>query len=909
MSILGRETELAELNGCLDDAERGIGASLLLLGEPGVGKTALLRAAVVTARERGFGIVAGAGIEGDGDFGFAALARLFPDLFESFEGSGRRENGGFGRTATDLANFLEDMFPERPVLLAIDDAQWLDHSSAETLRILAGSLLGERVAMLVTARVGVASAFDSLDSRLLQGLPREVARDLLGHDFDARSEDELDRVLAATGGNPMALLSLRGESGWFDVDGTIALPARLDRALAAPFINLGTRDRATVVRVALAGPVVASIPDAADDLESASRCGLVNTGAVLRHPLIRSAVLARCSRDEVTHQHEVLAAAFDELGRTLPHDTSWLDRAAHHRALACVAPDSAVADELFASSQRARARGAFVEAGRLAERAVALHRDPLARDKMLAQAASNAWLGSDLERTSQLLLQGAGLEHLDAEAHAQWAIVRVQAAMWVDGPVVAREDLASVAELVSNDRPDLAIVMFFTATVAATLEPNAAAALALAERADALGSGSGALGFLADLGMGAALIVNGRSTEAELRLAPLDGLALELLEAPAQELEQLFLVLGTYDMIRERWADGLKILLSTSARARRKGSLTEAHAAGNGAAGIMWRRGDWARAYALMAAEEISPLPAARCLHLAQQCLLEAGMGFDDSCIEHAAAAIALGEPRSMGLAVHVAHWGLGLLGLGRGDYETAVRELHAAGAALAHAPDMDPGFSWWRADLIEALWKLGRRREAEIELEQLRLGARSCNRRSALAATDRLTALLGDGGSGTREARRRFESALATEEELAIPFAAARTLLCRAEYLSARGEQDAVAADATAARTRFERLGARAFAERARGLLNVNDANGSASAPAVVPPRLTDVLRPSELRVALALAEGLTTREAGEMLFLSAKTVDKHLQSTYRKLGIDNRAQLARRVGAEMAADAGSTH
>ena len=88
MSILGRETELAELNGCLDDAERGIGASLLLLGEPGVGKTALLRAAVVTARERGFGIVAGAGIEGDGDFRFAALARLFPDFFESFEGSG-----------------------------------------------------------------------------------------------------------------------------------------------------------------------------------------------------------------------------------------------------------------------------------------------------------------------------------------------------------------------------------------------------------------------------------------------------------------------------------------------------------------------------------------------------------------------------------------------------------------------------------------------------------------------------------------------------------------------------------------------------------------------------------------------------------------------------------------------------
>ena len=907
MRILGRETELAELHACLDDAERGVGASLLLLGEPGVGKTALLRAAVVTARERGFGIVAGAGIEGDGDYGFAALVRLFPDLFESFGGRSRRENGGFGRTATDLANFLEDKFLGRPVLLAIDDAQWLDHSSAETLRILAASLLGERVAMLVTARVGVPSTFDSLDSRLLQGLPREVARELLGHDCDPRSDEEVDRVIAATGGNPLALLALRAESGWVDVDGTIALPARLDQALAAPFMNLGTRDRDTVIRVALAGPVVASIPDTADDLESASRSGLVNPGAVLRHPLIRSAVLAHCSRDEVTRQHEVLAAAFDELGRTQPDDTSWLDRAAHHRALACVAPDSAVAEELYASSERARARGAFVEAGRLAERAVALHRDPLTRDKMLAQAASNAWLGSDLERTSQLLAQGARLDHLDAEAHSQWAIVRVQAAMWVDGPVAAREDLARVAEFVANDRPDLAIVMLFTATVAATLEPNAAASLALAERAEALGSSSGALGFLADLAMGVALIMNGRSTEAELRLGPLDGLAVQLLEAPAQELEQLFIVLGTYDMIRERWADGLKILLSTSARARRKGSLTEAHAAGNGAAGIMWRRGDWARAYALMAAEDISPLPAAQCLHLAQRCLLEAGMGLDDSCIEHATAAIAIGEPRSMGLAVHGARAGLGLLALGRGDYETAVRELHAAGAALAHAPDMDPGFSWWRADLIEALWMLGRRREAELELWQLRLGAQSCHRRSALAASDRLAALLGEGGGVDSDAMQRFESALATEEELAIPFAAARTLLCRAEYFSARGERDAAAAYATFARTRFERLGARAFAERATGLFAANDAN--APVPAVAPPRLTDILRPSELRVALALAEGLTTREAGEMLFLSAKTVDKHLQSAYRKLGIDNRAQLARRVEVEMAADAGSGH
>ena len=897
MLLLGRESELAQLSAFLDDATRAVGGSLLLVGEPGAGKTALLRAAVGMAKSRGFGVVAGAGIEGDGAYGYAALSRLFPNLFGNSD-AGPEARGGVWGIATDVANMLEDDFAGRPVLLAVDDVQWLDHSSAETLRILAGSVLGQPVAMLLTARVAVHSIFESLDSRVVEGLPREAALRLLAGDFGALSSDQIDRVLEATGGNPLALTSLRPDPGWFDSDGTIALPARLDRALAGPFLTLSPQDRDIVVQAALAGPVVASIPDTAADLESASRSGLINAHGVLRHPLIRSAVLAHCSRDELHRQHENLATAFRALGRAQPNDVSWLDRAANHQALACNAPNADVAEGLFAFSQRARKRGSFIEAGRLAERAVALHPDPLSRDKMLAQAASNAWLGSDLERTNQLLEQGAASVHLDAEAHAQWAIVRVQATLWVDGSVTAREDLARVAELVAPERPDLAVVMLFTATVAATLEPNAARALALAQRAEALGPDAGMFGFLAELAMGVALITAGRSVEAESRLAPLDDLALALLDTPAQELEQLFLVLGTYDMIRERFDDGLKILLSTYDRTRRKGSETEAHAARNSAGAILWRRGQWARAYALMAADDIDRLPAAHCLHLAQRCLLEAGMGLDTSCAEHAHEAIALGEPRSMGLAVHIARAGLGLLALGRSDFETAVRELHAAGAACVHAPDLDPGFSWWRADLIEALWMLRRHGEARLELALLRSSALACNRRSAMAAVERLEALLSDGHA----AMARFDSALAMEDDLGVPFAAARTLLCRAEFLAAHGECEGAAVAATAARTRFERLGARAFADRAGLLVAANQTGGSVATPA--PLRLTEVLSPSELRVALALAEGLTARKAGEMLFLSAKTVDKHLQSAYRKLGIDNRSQLARRVEAEISTD-----
>ena len=901
MPLFGRDAEIAQLSALLDEASSGIGGALVLVGEPGAGKTALLRAAVGMARSRGFGVVAGAGIEGDSAYGFAALARLFPELFGASD-AGSELRGGVRGLATDVANLFDDGFAGHPVLVAVDDVQWLDHSSAETLRILAGNVLGHRVAILLTTRVAAHSVFDSLDSLSIGGLHREAALALL---TDGRSRalglDEIDRVLGETGGNPLALTSLRTDPEWFDANGAVALPARLDRALAGPFLTLSPQDRDTVVRVALAGPIVAAIPDTSEDLESASRSGLINARGELRHPLIRSAVLSHCTRDELNRNHEALASAFRSLARAQPHEVSWLDRAANHEALACMTPDAEVADGLFAFSERAHRRGSFIEAGRLAERAAVLHPDPLRRDKMLAQAASNAWLGSDFERANQLLDQGAATTHLDAEAHAQWAIVRVQATMWVDGPVSAREDLARVAELVAAERPDLAVVMLFTATVAATLEPNAPRALALAQRAVSLGTDVGPLGFLAELAMGVALITAGRSVEAESRLAPLDDLALALLDNPAGEFEQLFLVLGTYDMIRERFDEGLKILLSTYERTRRRGSETEAHAARNGAAAILWRRGEWARAYASMASDDIELLPAAHCLHLAQRCLLEAVMGLDASCVAHARDAIAIGEPRSVGLAVHIAHAGLGLLAIGRSDFETAVSELHAAGAACAHAPELDPGFSWWRADLTEALWMLHRPQEARLELELLRASALACNRRSATAAVARLDGLMGEG----RGALVQFDAALEIEDELGVPFAAARTLLCRAEFLSARGERDDAATVATQARTRFERLGARAFADRCGALITANRNDGSVAAAA--PLRLTEILSAAELRVALALADGLTARKAGELLFLSAKTVDKHLQSTYRKLGIDNRSQLARRVEAESSAEIAS--
>ena len=140
--------------------------------------------------------------------------------------------------------------------------------------------------------------------------------------------------------------------------------------------------------------------------------------------------------------------------------------------------------------------------------------------------------------------------------------------------------------------------------------------------------------------------------------------------------------------------------------------------------------------------------------------------------------------------------------------------------------------------------------------------------------------------------------SALEAEDELGIPFAAGRTLLCWARVSSVRGDPQAAATHSSAARTRFERLGARPFSERAAEVFATNDLGASELSPSM--ERLVDVLRPSELRVAVTLADGLTTRAAGELLFLSAKTVDKHLQSTYRKLGINNRTQLARRVAAE---------
>ncbi|MDT5025838.1 MAG: hypothetical protein QOE61_2264, partial [Micromonosporaceae bacterium] len=445
--LLGRGHECGALDRLLDGVRHGRGGVVVMRGEAGVGKTALLDYAIDAAR--GFRTARASGIEGEMELPFAAVQQLCSAFFELMNRLPQPQHDALGvafglitgpapnpfLVGLAVLGLLAEAADEEPLLCVVDDAQWLDSASLRTLAFVARRLLAEKIALVFATRE-LGDALAGLPQRHVEPLGRRDARALLESVLPARLDERvLDRIVAETRGNPLALLELpRGLSptqlaGGFGLPATVPLSASIEEGYTRRLARL-PRDARRLLLVAAADPVGdpalvwraaerLGIPQSAAHIVESEDLLALSPRTAFRHPLVRSAVYGAARLKERRDVHRALAEATDP--------TIDPDRRAWHRAQAAATPDEQIACELERSADRAQARGGLAAAAAFLERAVALTVDPARRvDRALAAAQAHLYAGAFDEALRLLPIAEAGSP--DELQQAQAELLRGQIA-------------------------------------------------------------------------------------------------------------------------------------------------------------------------------------------------------------------------------------------------------------------------------------------------------------------------------------------------------------------------------------------------------------------------------------------------------------------------------------------------
>src|SRR4051794_38518104 len=463
--LLGREREREALDRLLEAATRGHGGALVVRGEPGVGKTALLEYAVEAGR--GFRIARTFGVEAEMELPFAAVQQLCSPFFELMERLPQPQHDALGvafglstgpapnRFLVGLAvlGLLSEAAEEQPLLSVVDDAQWLDRASAQVLAFVARRLLAEKIALVFATRA-LRDALAGSPELHAEPLGHRDARALLESVLPARLDERvLDRIVVETRGNPLALLELpRGLTpaqlaGGFGLPAAVPLSASIEESFTRRLATL-PYDARRLLLVAAADPVGdpalvwaaarrLGIPESAADIVESEDLLALSPRVVFRHPLVRSAVYGAAGRNERREVHRALAEATDP--GVDPDRRSW------HRAQATATPDEEVAAELERSAERARARGGFAAAAAFLERSSVLTLDPARRaGRALAAAEAKQQAGAFDEALT--LVADAQAGSLDRLQRAQAEVLRARISFAEDRGSVAPALLLAAAK-------------------------------------------------------------------------------------------------------------------------------------------------------------------------------------------------------------------------------------------------------------------------------------------------------------------------------------------------------------------------------------------------------------------------------------------------------------------------------
>lgn len=897
--LAGRDRERLAVRELLDRARGSHGSVLVLRGLPGVGKTALLESAAADADD--FTVLRTCGIESESPLAFAALQRLLRPVLRLAdrlpEPQARALRRAFGEQDGEVDRFLvflaalsllAEAAEDSPVLVVVDDAHWLDDTSAAALLFVARRLQAERVALLFAARDRDVRRFDAGD------LPNLLLGELRADDADALvtavtgvrvPRDVLDRLVDGTGGNPLALVEVAGALSTDQLSGRTPLPidlpltagverAYLDRVRRLPadaqrFLLVAAADdsgRATIVRRA-----AAALGAAGGAIIAAEESGLVRIGdsaVTLRHPLVRSAVYGAATSSQRRAAHRALADAFLE--------SEDVDRRSWHRAAAAEEPDESVVADLDDVAERAIQRGGLESACAAWERAAELTLAAEPRASRLLLAAGAAWASAQPGRAGALA-EAARTATDDVLVRADVDRLRARIEWNIGSGPVGHRILLQAARDVAGSDPPRARVMARMAAAAATFGVDSGIDVDPAdfvgdldstppgpERASALLLSGFAHITRGDLGDGARDFRSAFAQDVvggDVDLVPNLGLAALYIGEDAVALHEY----GQF-VARAREAGApVTLLYGLARRAAAEISTGDWRTAAAGSAEA-W---DLARA---AGQDSLGSLP------LAWLTLLAALRGDGAGFAQHLAEFDRPDRGRDAGLTGVVSRdvmlWAKGVEAA---DPPTALHHLEQITHAMVR--------NMSALDRIEAAIRSGRKQQVAQWADEIGAIAEQTGVPWAMAAAAHAHALLADGA----EAETLFVRALEAHARSPRRPDRARTELAFGEYLRRSRRRIDAREHLRSALETFEDLEATRWADRARQELRASGETARRRTPST-----TVDLTAQELHVAALVRQGLGNRDAAAQLFVSPRTIDFHLRNVFTKLGISSRAELA---------------
>ena len=897
------------LDQLIDAVRAGGNRVLVVRGEPGVGKSALLD--YLAERAPGCRVLRAAGVESEIELAFAGLHQLLVPVLDRLEGlpGPQREalRTAFGLSAGPapdrflvglaVLGLLSEVAGERPLICVVDDEQWLDRASVQALGFVARRLAAEPVGLVFAARV-LGAELARLPELPVEGLAEEDARELLESALtgpvDARVRD---LIVAETRGNPLALLELpRGLSpaelaGGFGLPEAGPLPGRIEDSFRRQLKGLPERTQ-RLLQLAAADPsgdpllvwrAAGRLGIPAQAATPAVRAGLVEFGARVqfRHPLARSAAHRSAPVQQVQKIHRALAEATDP--------TADPDRRAWHRAQATAGPDEDVAAELERSAGRARDRGGLAAAAAFLERAALLTPDPVRRAQRLLAAARAK--------------RGAG--ELDA---ALGLLVAAEA-----GPVDARQaaEMESLRGQIALDQYRGSDAVRLLLSAARRFEP-VDVCLAREMHLEALGAA-----FMAgDLGRPGGV----REAAEAARGAPpgpdpprpvdvvLDALALRLTEGHAAAAATLtralerFVALDAGEARHALWLaggrasriipmelwdfeSGYAVAARQVQAAREAGAFVQLQLALNYLSMLHLLAGELGAAGRLIEEDRLIAEATGNPTVGYAAMMLAAWQGREQEASELIQATARMATAQGTSMLADLATWASAVLDNGLGRYDAArdaardVFERDQLGFGQMVVPE-----------LAEAAARTGDVAAVQAALDWLSERTRVTPTEWVLGIEARIQALLSDGEAAERCYRESVERLGRTRVRDQL----ARSHLLYGEWLRRKGRRMDAREHLRAAHQMLDTMGMSAFAERARRELR---ATGETARPRIAPATRTaatsEPLTAQEDQVARLARDGLSNPEIGVRLFISARTVQYHLSKVFTKLGISSRGQL----------------
>ena len=877
--LVGRAHELDLLGALLDDARLGRARAVVIAGEAGIGKTSLLGAASSIASD--FRLFRARGVESEGGLSYAVLAELLDGgrqpLLEQLPRalrlalesacSVRSAKVDASTVAAAWTTLLAVAAEDRPALVLVDDIQWVDGDSAAAILFAARRVHEAQVATLLAVREPTASVveLDGLDRLELAPLEAAAARLI--------AAGAPDSVIETAAGNPLALVELARHGNTGDGAGTVAemlFGARVDA------LSKGARQALLAAALDTSGSaeVVAGAAGGRKPVEELRRSHLVSVRAgelELRHPLLRSLVLARSWGDELRDVHARLADA-------LPAGADQT----RHRALAATAPDAALADDLETLAAQAAGRAGSAWALR---RSAELTPDAERRAARLLAAARASFDVRDMATARRLAAQARE----DGEATTRAGVDELDARLALaDGAhIEGARALRAVAVEIAPAEPERAVRLFVTAGYYFARLSEADEALRVIGEARALGTQDPVLDLLIAATHADAVAAGGEFVQAQQLFRELAKTGDREPAVHADPDARLALVEALYDgCLLER---AREVVVAAEHDARADGALGELHVALACRFGIELAAGRVAAADTA-AAEELELAAgfgraAERREALGHLAWGDAFTGREDECRAHVEERLRLSEEVGRGGAPHPA---LGLLELGLGNFAAAAAALRASESAFVRdGGTLGASMRPCTADLVEALLRAGAREEAVDVLAEFDRAATQLDRPLAQALVHRCRGLLADDDGFDVE----FERSLELDVLEPSPFERARTQLCWGERLRRMRRRSEARIQLRAACDAFGGSGATLWLARAQDEL-------AATGERVQKRGAGEggELTPQERRIAVLVSDGLTNREVAARLFVSTNTVETHLRHVFQKLGVRSRTELANR-------------